>query len=133
MSFDDAFTFISISVAVFGVLIFLILIGIQASKSKKIHKNDPPKKNIQNDLDYEFTTTEITATVVDMTCNTKVLGQKNVKSVEEFFVYFKTENNETIKMKVLKEMYDGFEIGQIGKLQLVDGDFFGFEIFKLQR
>mgnify|MGYP003304168340 FL=1 len=127
--FNELFPTIVMCFVFLGVVIFFVLLGVQITKSNKLHKNDPPEKNIKTDLDYKFTTIEMNATVVDMMCSTRVVGQKSVKSVEEFFVCFKTENNDIIKLKVLKEMYDGFEIGQTGKLQLVDGELFGFEIF----
>ncbi len=127
--FNEIFPTIVMCFVFLGVVIFFVLLGVQITKSNKLHKNDPPEKNIKTDLDYKFTTIEMNATVVDMMCSTRVVGQKSVKSVEEFFVCFKTENNDIIKLKVLKEMYDGFEIGQTGKLQLVDGELFGFEIF----
>lgn len=127
--FNELFPTIVMCFVFLGVVIFFVLLGVQITKSNKLHKNDPPEKNIKTDLDYKFTTIEMNATVVDMMCSARVVGQKSVKSVEEFFVCFKTENNDIIKLKVLKEMYDGFEIGQTGKLQLVDGELFGFEIF----
>ena len=127
--FNELFPTIVMCFVFLGVVIFFVLLGVQITKSNKLHKNDPPEKNIKTDLDYKFTTIEMNATVVDMMCNTRVVGQKSVKSVEEFFVCFKTESNDIIKLKVLKEMYDGFEIGQTGKLRLVDGELFGFEIF----
>ncbi len=127
--FNELFPIIVMCFVFLGVVIFFVLLGVQITKSNKLHKNDPPEKNIKTDLDYKFTTIEMNATVVDMMCSARVVGQKSVKSVEEFFVCFKTENNDIIKLKVLKEMYDGFEIGQTGKLQLVDGELFGFEIF----
>jgi hypothetical protein len=127
--FNEIFPTIVMCFVFLGVVIFFVLLGVQITKSNKLHKNDPPEKNIKTDLNYEFTTTETNATVVDMMCNARVIGQKSVKSIEEFFVCFRTENNDIIKLKVLKEMYDGFEIGQTGKLQLVDGELFGFEIF----
>ena len=127
--FNELFPTIVMCFVFLGGVIFFVLLGVQITKSNKLHKNDPPEKNIKTDLDYKFTTIEMNATVVDMMCSARVVGQKSVKSVEEFFVCFKTENNDIIKLKVLKEMYDGFEIGQTGKLQLVDGELFGFEIF----
>ena len=127
--FNELFPTIVMCFVFLGVVIFFVLLGVQITKSNKLHKNDPPEKNIKTDLDYKFTTIEMNATVVDMMCSARVVGQKSVKSVEEFFVCFKTENNDIINLKVLKEMYDGFEIGQTGKLQLVDGELFGFEIF----
>lgn len=129
MIFEDVFTTVSFIVLFLVVLTFVIAIVIQINRNKKIHRSDTPEKSIKTDLNYEFTTTEMNATVVDMMCNTRVVGQKSVKSVEEFFLCFKTESNDIIKLKVLKEMYDGFEIGQTGKLRLVDGELFGFEIF----
>ena len=121
MIFEDVFTTVSFIVLFLVVITFVIAIGIQINRNKKIHRSDTREKNIKTDLNYEFTTTETNATVVDMMCNARVIGQKSVKSIEEFFVCFRTENNDIIKLKVLKEIYDGFEIGQTGKLQLVDG------------
>ncbi len=124
---DDIIFVVKLVVFVGGMLFFLF-IGIQSIKGEIAAKKAPQEKTIKNDLDYEFTTTEVRATVVDMSCSTRVVGRKSVKSVEEFFVIFKTENDETIKLEVLKELYDAFEIGQTGILRLVDGELFGFEI-----
>ena len=123
----DTFFLILIWIILLAFLGFIVAIGIHIEKDKKLHANDN-KNTIQNDINYQFEETELIATVIDVSCSTRVAGTKSVKSVEEFFVSFETENGEIIKLQVLKEMYDGFEIGQNGILKLVDGDFFGFEI-----
>ena len=85
--FEDVFTTVSFIVLFLVVLTFVIAIVIQINRNKKIHRSDTPEKSIKTDLNYEFTTTEMNATVVDMMCNTRVVGQKSVKSVEEFLTY----------------------------------------------
>lgn len=67
-------------------------------------------------------------TVINQYCNTKVVGIKQPKAVEEFFIAFQESDGNTFDLSVPEECYDGFEIGQKGTLSLVDGKLYGFEL-----
>ena len=73
-----------------------------------------------------FETIEINVKVVDQCCTTRMIGVKHPKSIEEYFVSFQKDNGESLKLLVPKEFYDGFEIGQVGTLTLVDGEVYSF-------
>ena len=45
-------------------------------------------------------------------------------------ICFQTEDDKISKLRVLKEMYDGFEIGLKGKLKKVENEFYDFEPLK---
>ncbi len=122
------FQFIGICFATFTVLGFLIASSIAIYKSKKTQVVvDDKDIRMKTDINYQFEETEHLATVIDMSCSTRVVGIKDVKSIEEFFITFETESGEILKLQVFKGMYDGFEIGLKGKLQLVEGELFSFE------
>lgn len=72
--------------------------------------------------------TETRAEVIDMACGTKMLGVKNPRTVEWYVVVFRDDLGKIIEVPVNKEMYDGFEIGMHGKLKLVDGGLYSFEV-----
>lgn len=72
--------------------------------------------------------TETRAEVIDMACGTKMLGVKNPRTVEWYVVVFRDDLGKIIEVSVNKEMYDGFEIGMHGKLKLVDGGLYSFEV-----
>lgn len=88
-------------------------------------KAEKAKPQPVNDTD-EFETIEINVKVVDQFCTTRMVGVKYPKSIEEYFVCFQKDNDEVLKLLVPKEFYDGFEIGQIGALTLVDGEVYSF-------
>lgn len=95
-------------------------------------EDDTSENADTNDTDSDFPPCEeITAqhvTVVGQTCSAKVVGMKKPKAVNEFFIYFKNDNNETFFVSVPQELYDGFEEGQTGTLSLVSGKLYGFEL-----
>ena len=125
------FQFIGICFAALVVFCFIIAISIFIHRIKKTQTEyDDRQERIKTDVNFEFEEKEVSAVVVDMICSTRVTGQKNVKSVEEFFICFQAEDDKIFKLKVLKEMYDGFEIGLKGKLKMVENEFYGFEPLK---
>ncbi len=71
---------------------------------------------------------EINVKVVDQCCTTRMVGVKYPKSIEEYFISFEKDNGEVLKLLVPKECYDGFEIGQVGVLTLVDGKLYSFKL-----
>ena len=49
-------------------------------------------------------------------------GIKIPKVVRHFVVIFQDDNEQTYEIAVKEDIYDGFEVGQIGKLTLTDGN-----------
>ncbi len=76
----------------------------------------------------KFETIELNVKVVDQSCTTRMVGIKHPKSIEEYFISFEKDNGEVLKLSVPKECYDGFEIGQVGLLTLVDGELYSFKL-----
>ena len=79
-------------------------------------------------VEPEYTTLTTTATVIEQTCCVKTVGIKTPKTIKEFTVVFQTETGNILKLNVQEEMYDGLEQGQTGRLSLVDGQLYGFEL-----
>ena len=61
------------------------------------------------------------AKVVDVSCFITHIGTKLPKVVKNFVVVFEDDNEQIHKIPVEEDIYDSFEIGQIGELTLIDG------------
>lgn len=115
---------------VFG---FFILVSFFVGMFVLLIKNEKYEKkqkeiNSQKDDPTEFETIDIKVKVIDQYCTTRMIGIKRPKSVEEYFISFEKDNGEVLKLLVPKECYDGFEIGQVGILTLVDGELYSFKL-----
>lgn len=115
---------------VFG---FFILVSFFVGMFVLLIKNEKYEKkqkeiNSQKDDSTEFETIDIKVKVIDQYCTTRMIGIKRPKSVEEYFISFEKDNGEVLKLLVPKECYDGFEIGQVGILTLVDGELYSFKL-----
>lgn len=78
--------------------------------------------------EQEVTPVTVKATVIDQSCSVKMVGIKTPKTVKVFTVIFQTETGEVLSLNVPEEMYDGFEVGQVGDLSMADGELYGFEL-----
>lgn len=112
------------------IIIFAASIGIWIAKNTKKQreemKNETPKVI---DLDEPPTEPIVrTVKVIDQSCCAKVVGTKRPKAVEQFIITFEEPDGNTFDLAVPHECYDGFEIGQIGKLSTVNGELYGFEL-----
>ena len=70
------------------------------------------------------------AEVVDMSCGVNTVGYqayKQPKAVKHFIITFKCDDGEIRHVNLSEEMYDGFDIGLVGVLTLVDGQLSSFE------
>lgn len=113
------------------IVIVLSVIVVVAVVSRLILRHALRPENIpaetQNDpFEPPITTQAVRATVVDQSCEAKLLGTKTPKATKIFTVVFRTEEGKTLSLNVPEEMYDGFERGQTGLLTLVDGELYGF-------
>ncbi len=111
-------------------IIFVIAIGVWIAKNTKKQrnelKNEPPKEINLDDPPTEPMVR--TVKVIDQSCCAKVVGSKRPKAVEEFIITFEEPDGNTFELAVPHECYDGFEIGQVGKLSTVNGELYGFEL-----
>lgn len=114
------------------LLIFIFVISLAiwifkiTKKQRKELKKNPPKEINLDEPPTEPTVKNVTVT--NQFCDTTVVGIKHPKAVEEFFITFKEPDGNIFNLSVPKECYDGFEIGQEGKLSVVNGELYGFEL-----
>lgn len=111
-------------------IIFVIAIGVWIAKNTKKQrqelKKQPPK---EINLDDPPTKPMVRIVkVIDQSCCAKVVGSKRPKAVEEFIITFEEPDGNIFDLAVPHECYDGFEIGQVGKLSTVNGQLYGFEL-----
>ncbi len=111
-------------------IIFAVSIGIWIAKitkkQRKELKNEIPK---EINLDEPPTEPLVRAVkVIDQSCCAKVVGTKRPKAVEQFIITLEEPDGNIFDLAVPHECYDGFEIGQVGKLSTVNGELYGFEL-----
>ena len=123
---DTFFTFFIIGLPI-AVCVFF---GIWIAKiTKKQRKEIKTEKTIeQNPDDFQPETVEMTVKVIDQTCSAKMVGTKTPKAVNEFIITFESTDGKVFKLSVPEECYDGFDIGQVGRLTTVNGELYGFEL-----
>lgn len=110
---------------IFVISLAIWIFKITKNQRKELKKN-PPKKINLDEPPTEPTVKKVT--VINQFCDTKVVGIKQPKAVEEFFITFKEPDGNIFNLSVPKECYEGFEIGQEGILSLIDGKLYGFEL-----
>ena len=111
---------------VIGIALVLFLF-IYLFRNRKILRADAEQQT-EIRCNTEFVTQELRATVLDQTCEVKLVGTKTPKATKIFTVVFRTEDDKVLSFHVPEEMYDGFEKGQTGVLTVVDGELYGFAI-----
>ena len=111
---------------VIGIALVLFLF-IYLFRNRKILRDDA-EQQAEIRCNTEFVTQELRATVLDQTCEVKLMGTKTPKATKIFTVVFRTEDDKIFSFHVPEEMYDGFEKGQTGVLTVVDGELYGFAI-----
>lgn len=111
-------------------IIFAASIGIWISKNTKKQRKEM-EKEIPEEINLDEPPTEPTVRavkVINQSCCAKVVGTKHPKAVEQFIITFEEPDGNTFDLAVPHECYDGFEIGQVGKLSTVNGELYGFEL-----
>ena len=111
---------------VIGIALVLFLF-IYLFRNRKILRDDA-EQQAEIRCNTEFVTQELRATVLDQTCEVKLMGTKTPKATKIFTVVFRKEDDKIFSFHVPEEMYDGFEKGQTGVLTVVDGELYGFAI-----
>ena len=110
------------------ITFFAIYIGVTLKRHKPSDEETSAMTQRKFEIQEDFPTTTIQATVTDLQCKAELVGIKRPKAVEIFTVVFETANNEILNINVPKEMYDGIEVGQQGMLTLVEGELYSFVI-----
>lgn len=118
-------------IVVVGVIAWLLLRYMLSPKyiQAELKRQAEQQRQSQEDpFEPKFATQEVRATVLDHTCEVKLVGTKTPKATKIFTVVFRTEDDEVLSFNVPEEMYDGFEKGQTGMLTVVDGELYGFAL-----
>ena len=113
-----------------GVVIPLFIIAI-----RKEYKKAPTREQLIAEEDKVFESEpEVTRThaeVVDMACGVRSVGYQGYKlprAEKSFIVSFKTNDGEVLAFAVEEEYYGAFDIGQVGTLEMINGELGSFEI-----
>ena len=117
-------------VSVFAVFVIaLVVFDKMKNKRKKVEQPqnevDPYSEEI---FEQEIVKSEMRVSVVDQFCRVEMVGIRSPKSVEIFTVVFETDEGKSLKFDVLKEIYDGIDVGQRGILTVVNGELYSFEL-----
>ena len=117
-------------VSVFVVFVIaLVVFDKMKNKRKKVeqlqNEVDPYSEEI---FEQEIVKSEMRVSVVDQFCRVEMVGIRSPKSVEIFTVVFETDEGKSLKFDVLKEIYDGIDVGQRGILTVVNGELYSFEL-----
>ena len=117
-----------------GVL-FAIVTPLFIIAIRKEFKKAPGKEQIIAEEDRLFEAepeiTRIHAEVIDMACGVRSVGYQGYKlprAEKSFVVSFKTDSGETVSFAVEEEYYGALDIGQIGTLEIINGELGSFEI-----
>ena len=110
---------ITVGVSLIAIVVPLcILLWIRDYKKNK-HKCVRPTDEELFDIEPETVT--LHAEVVDMCCRSTVVGIRTPKAIREFLVVFRDDEGELHSIPVSEDIYEGFDVGQVGMLTLVGG------------
>lgn len=108
--------------------IFALYIRKTVNQYKKSKGITEPYKPEEVQIKTEFETEKFKAEVVDLNYREEMVGYMTPKLVKTYTVIFRKDDNETIKIEIPQEMYDGLETGQYGEVTLVEGELYSFII-----
>ena len=66
--------------------------------------------------------------VVEQYCRVDAVGTRSVRNVKTFAIHVRDDFGNERKIELPEELYDAFEVGQVGTLTLVDGEVYSFEL-----
>ena len=103
--------------------------------AKKTKRSMPTKEQIweqeEQRLNAEGEVFTTHAEVIDTVCGVKTVGYqgyKQPKALKQFMISFKVQNGEVLNVFVAEELYEGFDIGMMGTLTLIDGQLDSFKL-----
>jgi hypothetical protein len=120
---DSMFLSIVAGLLLLGVLVFLTVCCVLLEK-----KNKETKARVALEADSPVAEESFDAAVVDLQCRVVTLGERSVKTVSEYLVFFKRTDGTVCRYPVSEEFYSGFEIGQRGSVSVIDGAVYAFRL-----
>ena len=79
--------------------------------------------------DFSSPNTEILhVRVTEQHCRLAAVGMRSFRNVKTFLIRVRDDFDNEREIELPEELYDAFEIGQIGTLTLVDGEVYSFEL-----
>ena len=128
---DWILAFVIIAAALGGVTaLFIVLIKLPFSK--KTETEEIPDVPLEEEYPLPEAV-EFSAKVVDMRASAKLCGTKIVSCVKKYWVCFEKENGEEFTVEVSEEFYQGFAIGQVGTVTMVNDTLYGFSLNDLNQ
>lgn len=109
-----------------AVTVFAFYIMRTVNQYKKSKGITGPYKAEEVQIKSEFETEKFNGEIVELNYSEEMVGHLTPKLVENYTVVFLKDDNEKVKIKIPKDMYDGLEVGQYGEVTLVEGDLYSF-------
>lgn len=114
-------------IALFAVMIPLAIADYKKNKDKYVWTRKQVEEQEARLLNAEPDVLTMHAEVIDMACGTNMVGHKQVKSIRCFMIKFRNDDGEILDVPVSEDIYEGFEVGLVGTLTLVNGNLNSFE------
>jgi hypothetical protein len=106
---------------VLGFLFALIIAALLSPVIRNRKEGEAKIASRKKGFDIEPTIVTLHVKVVDQRCFVTWIGTKTPKVVKHFVVIFQDDSKQVYEIEVEEDMYDGFEVGQIGELTLIEG------------
>lgn len=81
-----------------------------------------------NDTIFSPQTEILHVTVTEQYCRVDAVGTRSFRNVKTFAIHVRDDFGNERKIELPEELYDAFEVGQVGTLTLVDGEVYSFEL-----
>lgn len=81
-----------------------------------------------NDTIFSPQTEILHVTVTEQYCRVDAVGTRSFRNVKTFAIHVRDDFGNERKIELSEELYDAFEVGQVGTLTLVDGEVYSFEL-----
>ena len=81
-----------------------------------------------NDTIFSPQTEILHVTVTEQYCRVDAVGTRSFRNVKTFAIHVRDDFGNERKIELPEELYDAFEVGQLGTLTLVDGEVYSFEL-----
>ena len=81
-----------------------------------------------NDTIFSPRTEILHVTVTEQYCRVDAVGTRSFRNVKTFAIHVCDDFGNERKIELPEELYDAFEVGQVGTLTLVDDEVYSFEL-----
>ena len=81
-----------------------------------------------NDTIFSPQTEILHVTVTEQYFRVDAVGTRSFRNVKTFAIHVRDDFGNERKIELPEELYDAFEVGQVGTLTLVDGEVYSFEL-----